>query len=60
MMTIQKMLEIEELDKKQQQRNLENEKQRLLEHFRKELQENNTVEVSIVKAFLDIKKEERK
>lgn len=59
MMTIQKMLEIEELDKKQR-KDLENEKQRLLEHFRKELQENNPVEVSIVRTFLNMKKEEKK
>lgn len=59
MMTIQKMLEFEELDKKERKA-LENEKQRLLDHFRKELQENNPVEVSIVRAFLNMKKEERK
>lgn len=56
MMTIQKMLETEELTKKER-KSLENEKQRLLEHFRKELQENNPVEVSIVRAFLNMKKE---
>lgn len=59
MMTIQKMLETEELDKKQR-KSLENEKQRLLEHFRRDLQENNPVEVSIVRTFLNMKKEERK
>lgn len=59
MMTIQKMLETEELDKKQR-KSLENEKQRLLENFRRDLQENNPVEVSIVRTFLNMKKEERK
>lgn len=59
MMTIQKMLEAEELDKKQR-KSLENEKQRLLENFRRDLQENNPVEVSIVRTFLNMKKEERK
>ena len=54
MMTIQKMLETEELDKKQR-KSLENEKQRLLEHFRRDLQENNPVEVSIVRTFLNMK-----
>ncbi len=59
MITIQKMLQTEELDKKER-KSLENEKQRLLEHFREELQKNNPVEVSIVRAFLNMKKEERK
>lgn len=58
MMIIQKMLQTEELDKKQR-KSLENEKQRLLEHFRKELQENNPVEVSVVRAFLNMKNNER-
>lgn len=58
MMTIQKMLEFEKLEK--QRKDLENEKQRLLEHFRKEFQENNPIEVSIVRTFLNMKKEERK
>ena len=59
MMTIQKMLETEVLDKKQR-KSLESEKQKLLEHFRRDLQENNPVEVSIVGTFLNMKKEERK
>lgn len=59
MMTIQKMLETEDLDKKQR-KSLESEKQKLLEHFRRDLQENNPVEVSIVGTFLNMKKEERK
>ena len=59
MMTLQKMLETEELYRKER-KSLENEKQRLLDHFRKELQEKNPVEVSIVRTFLNMKKEERK
>ena len=59
MMTIQKMLETEDLDKKQR-KSLESETQNLLEPFRRDLQENNPVEVSIVGTFLNMKKEERK
>lgn len=58
MMTIQKMLEAEELDKKER-KSLENENQRLLENFRRDLQENNPVEVSIVRTFLNMKNDER-
>ena len=57
MMTIQKLLESDDLDYKQQ-KELEKEKNRLLDIFRTELQENNPVEVSIVRAFLHMKEED--
>ena len=59
MMTIQKLLESDDLDYKQQ-KELEKEKNRLLDIFRTELQENNPVEVSIVRAFLQMKKDGEK
>lgn len=58
MMAIQKLLESDDLDYKQQ-KELEKEKNRLLDIFRTELQENNPVEVSIVRAFLNMKDKER-
>ena len=58
MMAIQKLLENDDLDYKQQ-KELEKEKNRLLDIFRTELQENNPVEVSIVRAFLNMKDKER-
>lgn len=54
MMAIQKLLESEDLDYREQ-KELENEKNRLLDIFRTELQENNPVEVSIVRANLNAK-----
>ena len=54
MMAIQKLLESDDLDYKQQ-KELEKEKNRLLDIFRTEQQENNPVEVSIVRAFLQMK-----
>lgn len=59
MMAIQKLLESDDLDYKQQ-KELEKEKNRLLDIFRKELQENNPVEVSIVRAFLQMKEDGEK
>lgn len=59
MMTIQKLLESDDLDYKQQ-KELEKEKNRLLDIFRTELQENNPVEVSIVRAFLQMKEDGEK
>lgn len=59
MMAIQKLLESEDLDYKQQ-KELEKEKNRLLDIFRTELQENNPVEVSIVRAFLQMKEDGKK
>ena len=59
MMTIQKLLESDDLDYKQQ-KELEKEKNRLLDIFRTELQENNPVEVSIVRAFLQMKEDVEK
>lgn len=59
MMAIQKLLESDDLDYKQQ-KELEKEKNRLLDIFRTELQENNPVEVSIVRAFLQMKEDEKK
>ena len=56
MMAIQNLLESDDLDYKQQ-RELEKEKNRLLDIFRTELQENNPVEVSIVRAFLQMKED---
>ena len=54
MMAFQKLLESDDLDYKQQ-KELEKEKNRLLDIFRTELQENNPVEVSIVRVFLQMK-----
>ena len=59
MMAIQKLLESDDLDYKQQ-KELEKEKNRLLDIFRTELQENNPVEVSIVRAFLQMKEDVEK
>ena len=59
MMAIQKLLESDELDYKQQ-KELEKEKNRLLDIFRTELKENNPVEVSIVRAFLQTKEDVEK
>ncbi len=59
MMDIQKLLESDDLDYKQQ-KELEKEKNRLLDIFRTELQENNPVEVSIVRAFLQMKEDGEK
>lgn len=59
MMAIQKLLENDDLDYKQQ-KELEKEKNRLLDIFRTELQENNPVEVSIVRAFLQMKEDVEK
>ena len=59
MMAIQKLLENDDLDYKQQ-KELEKEKNRLLDIFRTELQENNPVEVSIVRAFLQMKEDGEK
>lgn len=56
MMAIQKLLESDDLNYKQQ-KELEKEKNRLLDIFRTELQENNPVEVSIVRAFLQMKED---
>ena len=59
MMAIQKLLESDDLNYKQQ-KELEKEKNRLLDIFRTELQENNPVEVSIVRAFLQMKEDGEK
>ncbi len=59
MMAIQKLLESDDLDYKQQ-KELEKEKNRLLDIFRTELQENNPLEVSIVRAFLQMKEDVEK
>lgn len=59
MMAIQKLLESDDLNYKQQ-KELEKEKNRLLDIFRTELQENNPVEVSIVRAFLQMKEDGKK
>lgn len=59
MLAIQKMLESDELSYKELKQ-LEEEKERLLNHFREELHANNPVEVEIVKEFLQMKKEENK
>ena len=59
MMAIQKLLESEDLDYREQ-KELEKEKNRLLDIFRTELQENNPVEVSIVRAFLQMKEDGKK
>ena len=54
MMTIQKLLESEDLDYREQ-KELEKEKNILLDIFITELHENNPVEVSIVRANLNAK-----
>lgn len=59
MMAIQKLLESDDLNYKQQ-KELEIEKNRLLDIFRTELQENNPIEVSIVRAFLQMKEDGEK
>lgn len=59
MMAIQKLLESNDLNYKQQKK-LEKEKNRLLDIFRTELQENNPVEVSIVRAFLQMEEDGEK
>lgn len=59
MMAIQKLLESDDLDYREQ-KEFEKEKNRLLDIFRTELQENNPVEVSIVRAFLQMKEDEKK
>ena len=59
MMAIQKILESDDLNYKQQ-KELEKEKNRLLDIFRTELQENNPIEVSIVRAFLQMKEDGEK
>lgn len=59
MMAIRKLLESDDLNYKQQ-KELEKEKNRLLDIFRTELQENNPVEVSIVRAFLQMKEDGEK
>jgi hypothetical protein len=59
MMAIQKLLDSDDLNYKQQ-KELEKEKNRLLDIFRKELQENNPLEVSIVRAFLQMKEDGEK
>ena len=58
MMAIQKMLETDNL-KIKEKKQLEKEKGRLLNYFREELHANNPVEVSIVRAFLNMKDKER-
>ena len=59
MMAIQKLLESDDLDYREQ-KELEKEKNRLLDIFRTELQENNPVEVSIVRTFLQMKEDGKK
>ena len=59
MMAIQKLLDSDDLNYKQQ-KELEKEKNRLLDIFRTELKENNPVEVSIVRAFLQTKEDVEK
>lgn len=59
MLAIQKLLESDDLNYKQQ-KELEIEKNRLLDIFRTELQENNPIEVSIVRAFLQMKEDGEK
>ncbi len=58
MLAIQKLLESEDLDYKQQ-KELQKEKDRLVDIFGKELQENNPVEIAIVRAFLQMKEDEK-
>ena len=57
MIAIQNMLDNEELNYKELKQ-LEKEKERLLNHFREELQSNNPVEVEIVREFLQMKNDE--
>ena len=59
MLAIQKMLESDELSYKELKQ-LEKEKERLLNHFREELYTKNPVEVEIVREFLQMKKEDKK
>ncbi len=59
MLAIQKLLVSDDLNYKQQ-KELEIEKNRLLDIFRTELQENNPIEVSIVRAFLQMKEDGEK
>lgn len=59
MLSIQKILESDELSYKELKQ-LEKEKERLLNHFREELYANNSVEVEIVREFLQMKKEDKK
>lgn len=59
MLAIQKLLVSDDLNYKQQ-KGLEIEKNRLLDIFRTELQENNPIEVSIVRAFLQMKEDGEK
>ena len=59
MMAIQKLLDSDDLNYKQQ-KELEKEKNGLLDIFRTELQENNPVEVSIVRTFLQMKEDVEK
>lgn len=59
MMAIQKLLKSDDLNYKQQ-KELEKEKNRLLDIFRTELQENNPVEVSIVRTFLQMEEDGEK
>ena len=58
MLSIQKILESDELSYKELKQ-LEKEKERLLNHFREELYANNPVEVEIVREFLQMKKEDK-
>ena len=59
MMAVQKLLDSDDLNYRQQ-KELEKEKNRLLDIFRTELQENNPIEVSIVRAFLQMKEDGEK
>ncbi len=59
MLAIKKLLVSDDLNYKQQ-KELEIEKNRLLDIFRAELQENNPIEVSIVRAFLQMKEDGEK
>lgn len=59
MLAIQKLLVSDDLNYKHQ-KELEIEKNRLLDIFRTELQENNPIEVSIVRAFLQMKEDGEK
>lgn len=59
MLAIKKLLVSDDLNYKQQ-KEFEIEKNRLLDIFRTELQENNPIEVSIVRAFLQMKEDGEK
>lgn len=59
MLAIQKLLVSDDLNYKQH-KELEIEKNRLLDIFRTELQENNPIGVSIVRAFLQMKEDGEK